>query len=259
MASYRTIWISDLHLGTSACRASDLLGFLEEVSADRIYLVGDIIDLEQMKTRASLREPHMRVISRLIELNDRSSEVVYVPGNHDAEIRKMANRHVFGIPVLKQAVHTTAGGCRLLIMHGDEFDHELRDGSPLQRFGSFAYESIMGADVLVNRVRRVFGQTHVPISANVKNRLSAVNDFIERFETMAARFAAERQYDGIICGHIHKPVIKRLESVVYANDGDWVEHGSALAETRDGTLTLLNWGHDSVQAGQLSDTTPIAA
>ncbi len=258
-ANYRTVWISDVHLGTLACRANELLSFLEEVSAERIYLVGDIIDLEQMRSRTSFTDTHMQVIKRLIDLNDKDCEVVYVPGNHDVEFRGMLNRRVFDIPVVENAIHETVNGDRYLVIHGDEFDDELRDGSYLQRFGSFAYETIMGFDVMVNTVRRSLRQAHWPLSATIKGRLTMVNDFIERFESIAAQFAAERGFDGVICGHIHKPTIRTIGQVTYANDGDWVEHSSALAETYEGAIKLLNWQSNSIQVSSLPKPSPIAA
>ena len=256
---YRSLWISDTHLGSSAARTTDLLNFLEEVSADRLYLVGDIIDLERMKTRPNFCEPHMRVIRRFIDLANRGCEVVYVPGNHDTEVREMVGETILGVRIVRDAVHVTASGESLLVMHGDEFDEELRDGSSLERVGSIAYEAIMDVDVLVNRLRRKMRWDHMPISARIKGRIGLVNDFIDRFESAASRFACEQGFDGIICGHIHKPVVRRMHDVIYANDGDWVEHGSAVAETPDGRLELLNWVTDQVRVEHTAELAPIAA
>lgn len=246
-ASYRTLWISDVHLGTHACRASDLLEFLGKVRADRLYLLGDIVDLQSLKSRPLFPAQHLAVIAAFVELARHGTDVVYIPGNHDCEFRNMVGRDICGIPVMLEACHTTPAGKRLLVTHGDVLDGAIRKGTNLEKFGAAAYAVLLQADVLFNRLRRLIGQDHIPISASIKRRLRSANEYIARYETVAADYALQRGFDGIVCGHIHRPRLARIGDCLYANDGDWVEHRSALAETADGTLQILNWQADTLR------------
>jgi UDP-2,3-diacylglucosamine pyrophosphatase LpxH len=245
-ASYRTIWISDVHLGTPASRATDLSNFLAEVRADRIYLLGDIIDLKAMKLRPMFPGTHMGVIAALLQIVNRGTEVIYVPGNHDREIRSLAGRDICGVPVMLEALHETPSGRKLLVTHGDVLDARIRSGTSLERFGAAAYALLLRADVLFNKIRNGMGQEHLPISAAIKRRIRSANMYIERFETVAAEYACERAFDGIVCGHIHRPCLRRIGDTLYANDGDWVENRTALAEAADGTLQLLCWQYGRI-------------
>ena len=245
--TYRTLWISDVHLGTKASRADTLLDFLSEVQTDRIYLVGDIIDLQRMKTRPIFPEQHIRVVTELARLHHEGTEVIFIPGNHDFEFRRLAGHDVMGIPVALEAVHRTPGGKRLLVTHGDVLDGQIRQGTNLEKFGAAAYTVLMELDVLINRMRRSLGQDYFSLSAALKRRLDGANEYIRRFEAIAARYADERGYDGIVCGHIHRPCVRRIDGVLYANDGDWVEHSTALGERADGALELLEWQSNQVR------------
>ena len=244
--SYRTLWLSDVHLGTKASRADDLLTFLSQVRADRIYLVGDIIDLERMKVKPSFPETHMRVVAKLVNLSNDGTDVIFIPGNHDYEFRELAGSDVLGIPVMLEAVHRTVTGKKLLVTHGDVLDGRVRSGTNLEKFGAAAHELILEVDVLINRLSRVLGQDYFPLSAYVKRRLRGANEYIRRFEEVAAQYAADRGFDGIVCRHIHRPKVRAINGCLYANDGDWVEHRTALAERPDGTLDVLEWRANSV-------------
>jgi UDP-2,3-diacylglucosamine pyrophosphatase LpxH len=258
-ASYRTLWISDVHLGTHASRARDLLDFLGKVRADRLYLLGDIVDLQSLKSRPMFPGQHLAVIAEFVERARRGTEVLYIPGNHDFQFRKMVGRDICGIPVLLEACHTTPAGKRLLITHGDVLDGAIRKGTNLEKFGAAAYALLLQADVLFNRLRRRLGQDYFPISASIKRRLSSANEYIARFESMAAEYALQRGFDGIVCGHIHRPRLARIGDCLYANDGDWVEHRSALAETADGTLQILNWQADAIRVHAPGNIPSLAA
>ena len=244
--TYKAVFISDVHLGTAACRAGDLLQFLNSIETEKLFLVGDIIDLERMKLRPSFPDLHRQIVKRFIQLAASGTEVIYIPGNHDHEFRDMVGRDVCGIPVRMNADYVTADGRRLLIAHGDELDGILRNGTGIEAVGAAAYAVLMQVDVMVNQLRERLGHDHLSISRHVKLRLSSANEFIARFEEEAARYAAERGYDGIVCGHIHRPGVRMFDEVLYCNDGDWVEHRTALAETSDGRLELLRWEHDRV-------------
>lgn len=243
---FRSLWLSDVHLGTGACRAAQLLDFLNDVQTDKIYLVGDIIDLARMKSRPRFPDVHMAVVSRLISLASEGVEVVFIPGNHDFEFRDLAGSEICGIPVQLEAVHETPLGEKWLVMHGDILDGRIRQGTNLEKFGAAAYFLLTEADALINRFRLSLGQDYYSMSAGLKARLSGAREYVERFETFAAAYAGERGFDGVVCGHIHKPGVRMIDGVLYANDGDWVEHGTALAETPTGELRLLGWQQDEI-------------
>ena len=246
MSNYRTLWLSDIHLGTKSSRADELLHFLEETSADRIYLVGDVIDLKCMKSRPLFMDQHMQVVSQLIALANRGTEVIYIPGNHDHEFRAIAGREICGIPVQVEACHMTPAGKKLLVAHGDILDERIRMGTNLEKFGAAAYFVVRQIDASLNSLRRLLGQDYFPLSALVKEKMRGAQEYISRFESIAAEYAAWRGYDGIVCGHIHKPAIRDINGTLYANDGDWVEHRTALAETHAGGLEILGWQNDAV-------------
>jgi UDP-2,3-diacylglucosamine pyrophosphatase LpxH len=257
--NFRSLWLSDVHLGTRASRASELLDFLAAVKAERIYLVGDIVDLARMKSKPRFCDRHMRVVSELIRLAKAGTEVLYIPGNHDYEFRNLVGHEVFGIPILMEAIHETAGGERLLVTHGDLLDGRIRKGTNLEKFGAAAYFLLSETEVLINKWRKSFGQDYVSISMNVIQKLKGAREYIRRFETFAAELARERGLDGIVCGHIHKPSIRRLDGILYANDGDWVDHQTALGETQDGELQLLTWQKDELAVGTRYEIEPLAA
>lgn len=256
---FRSLWLSDVHLGTGACRATELLDFLNEVHADKIYLVGDIIDLERMKSRPRFPETHMAVALKLMSLAREGTEVVFIPGNHDFELRGLAGSDIGGIPVQLEAVHQTPTGEKWLVMHGDLLDGRIRRGTNLERFGAAAYFLLTEADALINRLRRSLGHEYYSMSASLKARLSGAREYIERFETIVAEYAGERGFDGVVCGHIHKPGVRMIDGVLYANDGDWVEHGTALAETESGELKMLGWRQDTILVGEAAASDLLAA
>jgi len=257
--AYRALWLSDVHLGTGASRAGDLLAFLQEVSARVIYLTGDIVDLQRLKARPRFPAPHWQVVARFLELARTGTRVIYVPGNHDVEFRTLAGGNVCGIEVALEMSHECAGGQRLLVIHGDCVDRRIRRGNYVNRFGSAAYRWLVEADTRINQLRHRLGRDYSSISTKVKTRLRSANDYIRTFEETAARYALKRGFDGVVCGHIHRPCIREIHGVFYANDGDWVEHRSALAETSDGGIQLLRWSSGSVIAEPTFSSIPVAA
>jgi len=239
--SYRTVWISDIHLGYRHCKADFLLEFLTSVRFETLYLVGDVIDFWSLRSQWHWPAQHSAALRALLERADRGSRVVYIPGNHDELVRDFAG-NVFGrIAIQKQAVHTTACGQRLLVTHGDEFENLIRCSPLLRVLGSASYSALLRVNRLYNLWRSWRGHPYWSLATHLKNRVGNARRAIESFERAAVEYASARGFDGIVCGHIHQPHVRELDGIVYCNDGDWVENCTALAENPDGRLELLHW------------------
>jgi UDP-2,3-diacylglucosamine pyrophosphatase LpxH len=240
---YRSIWISDVHLGLRESKASFLLDFLDRHEADRYYLVGDIVDGWALKRSWYWPASHNAVIQELLE-RAKHAEVTYVPGNHDEAARSFPGLRFGGVSVQMQATHTTADGRRFLVLHGDEFDGVIRHARWLSVLGAWAYSGCLKLNRYVNRVRRWAGLPYWSLSSYLKQQTKQAVQFIADFENAVARRAADRGADGVICGHIHHPEMRSIRDVQYANTGDWVESCTALVEHFDGRLELLRWVPD---------------
>jgi len=237
---YRTIWISDAHLGLRESKAEFLLDFLDRTQADTYYLVGDIIDGWALKRSWYWPPSHNDVVQCLLEIA-RTADVTYIPGNHDEAARAFPGIRLGGIHLAKQATHTTADGRRFLILHGDEFDGVIRHARWLSMLGAVAYTGILKLNRHVNRARRWVGLPYWSLSAYLKNRTKKAVQFIADFEDAVARRASLENVDGVICGHIHQPEMRPIHGVKYVNTGDWVESCTALVEHQDGRLEILRW------------------
>ncbi len=238
---YRTVFISDLHLGTPGCKADCLLDFLQHVESEYLYLIGDVVDGWRLQKRWFWPKRHGQVLRALLARSRRGTRVVYLPGNHDETLRKRIGRGFAGVRVLHDAIHETADGRRLLVIHGDAFDGVCTDMQWLARLGSIAYDLALQANTGFNRLRRWLGLRYWPLSAFLKARVKAAVNFVERYEHALAAEARRRAVAGVVCGHVHKPEIRTIEGVQYFNDGDWVESCSALVEHMDGRLELVHW------------------
>ena len=240
----RSAFISDVHLGTPGCRAELLLDFLRNLDVDKLFLVGDIIDLERMQQSVHWPSSHTAVMRTIFRLAGAGMDVTYVPGNHDANLRAFAGSEFRGVKLRLNTVHETADGRRLLVTHGDQFDSELRIGSLKERIGSAAYQWLVDVDVSINRVRKRLGYQRIRIASAVKMKITSARQYIEEFECLASLYARRRGLDGIVCGHIHKPACIEEDGFGYYNDGDWVEHCSALVEDETGGLRDIAWTVD---------------
>ncbi len=239
---YNAVWLSDIHLGYKGCRAEFVLDFLEHNPARTIYLVGDVVDIWALRRSFLWPDSHHAVVKKLIQLAADGTRVVYIPGNHDERCRDLCGRFLLNIEILREAVHTTAEGKRLLMVHGDEFDHAVRCG-PLHRLaGELGYDLLLFLNRWGNRLRNRLGLPYWSLAYYVKNRVANARQAIRAFEAAAAREAARRGLDGIVCGHIHQPEIRSIDGILYCNDGDWVESCTALVENREGRLELVHWG-----------------
>lgn len=241
---YRTIWISDVHLGTRGCNDRLLIDFLDHVDSDTLYLVGDIIDGWRMKKRFYWPERHNAIVRRVMKRAKHGTRVVYVPGNHDEMFRQFAGISFGGVEIRRKAIHVTADGRRLLVLHGDEFDTIVLAHRWLAFLGDAAYHVLMRLNLVVNAVRRRLDLPYWSLSKHAKHKVKNAVEFISRFEEAVAHEAARINVDGVVCGHIHTAEARAFGEIVYYNDGDWVEGCTALVEHRDGRMEILHWAEE---------------
>jgi len=240
---YRTVWISDVHLGTPGCKAAHLVDFLKHVDCDRLYLVGDIIDGWKLRSTWYWPQEHTNVLRKLLTKASRGTEIVYVTGNHDEFLRKFVHFRLRAgnLRLCNEAIHTTADGRRLLVMHGDLFDVITRYHRWVALAGDVAYNAMMSINMHLNRARAVLGMRYWSLSAFAKNSVKNAVNVISEFEESLTRECQRRGLDGVVCGHIHHAEARMVGDVGYYNCGDWVEGCSALVEHRDGRIEVLRW------------------
>ena len=256
---YRTIWISDVHLGTRGCNDRMLIDFLDQVDSHTLFLVGDIIDGWRMKKRYYWPERHNAIVRRIMKRAKRGTEVIYIPGNHDEMFRQFAGMNFGGVQIRKRAVHITADGRRLLVLHGDEFDTVVMAHKWLAFAGDAAYEFLMKLNVVVNAVRRRFDLPYWSLSKHAKRKVKNAVEFISRFEEAVAHEAELQNADGVVCGHIHTAEERLFGGVTYYNDGDWVEGCTALVEHFDGRMEILHWADEIAARAPRAQPVAIAA
>jgi UDP-2,3-diacylglucosamine pyrophosphatase LpxH len=238
---YRAIWISDVHLGTRACKADFLLDFLRYTDSEYLYLVGDIVDGWRLRKSWYWAQSHNDVIQKILRKARKGTKVVYIPGNHDEWLRDYTGHHLGGVLLLAEAIHVTADGKKLLVIHGDAFDGVVRYARWLALLGDWAYDLTLRFNNAFNRARRHLGYPYWSLSAYLKSRVKNAVQFVSDYASAIAAEARAHRVDGIVCGHIHQPEIRAMEGVLYCNDGDWVESCSALVEHFDGRLEILHW------------------
>jgi len=253
---FRTIWISDIHLGTPGCNADLLMDFLKSIECGTLYLVGDIIDAWRLRKGWYWPARHNDVVRRILKMAKHGTHVVYVPGNHDEVLRDYAGLAFGDVTIANEVVHETADGRRLLVLHGDQFDSVVLYAKWLAFLGDSAYEFLLKANRVVNFFRRRFGLPYWSLAAHMKKRVKNAVSFISRFEEVVARAAAERHVDGVVCGHIHSAEIRRFGDIVYYNDGDWVESCTALVEHEDGRIEIIDWAERKRAEAMDAPSTP---
>jgi UDP-2,3-diacylglucosamine pyrophosphatase LpxH len=238
---YRAIFISDVHLGTRGCKAEFLLDFLRHSESEYLYLVGDMVDGWRLRKSWYWPQQHNDVVQKLLRKARKGTKVIYVPGNHDEWLRDYAETQLGGVLLQREALHVTADGRRLLVVHGDDFDGVVRYARWLALLGDWAYDLALWLNHGFNVVRRRLGYPYWSLSAYLKFKVKNAVQFIGEFADAIAAEARARQVDGIVCGHIHHAEIRDIGGVLYCNDGDWVESCSALVEHVDGRLEILHW------------------
>lgn len=243
----RAVFLSDLHLGSNHCHATELAEFLAGIECRKLYLVGDIVDLWWMASRrARWGDAELCVIERLHAMRRAGTEIVYIPGNHDRPIRRMCGLALPAMRVRRRAIHRTLDGRRLLVTHGDEFDSITHFGNLQEKFGDWLYDRILDGNRLFNRARQRFGLRYWSLADFLKRRSGAAERYIERYVQAGLDDARRRGLDGIVCGHIHRAAMIERDGLLYANDGDWVESLTAFVEEADGTLRLLTHRGDAL-------------
>ena len=238
---YRTIFLSDIHLGTKGCKAGHLLDFLNHVTAETIYLVGDIFDGWQMERSWYWPGSHDAVVQKVLGMAKNGTRVIYIPGNHDDVMRRYCGTHFAGIQVHPQYLHTRADGKTFLVLHGDAFDGVVLYAKWLAVLGHKAYGIALKLNTVFNNVRRWLGMDYWSLSAWLKFKVKNAVQFISNFEQAVIAEAKNCQADGVICGHIHHAEHKVVDGTIYINDGDWVESCTALVEHEDGRMEILYW------------------
>ncbi|MFZ6751620.1 UDP-2,3-diacylglucosamine diphosphatase [Undibacterium sp. Ren11W] len=255
VSRFRTIWISDLHLGTTGCQAARLLEFLQATESETLYLVGDIIDGWQLKRRWYWDQAHNNVVQLVLKKAKKGTNVIFVPGNHDEAVRQFIDLDFGGIKVRDELIHVTAQGKRMLVLHGDRFDGVIACAKWLAYVGDSLYTVILKFNQVFNNWRARVGLPYWSLSQYLKLKVKNAVSYISSFENALADEARKRGLDGVICGHIHKAEIRDINGITYCNDGDWVESLSALVEDASGALRLVSW-HDIVLGERANEMMP---
>jgi UDP-2,3-diacylglucosamine pyrophosphatase LpxH len=251
---YRSIWISDIHLGTPGCKAQFLLDFLRHNESDQLYLVGDVIDGWQLRKNWYWKQSHNDVVQKVLRKARKGTQVTYVAGNHDELLRQFIGLAFGEIKIVNEACHTMVDGRRLWVTHGDLFDGVIQHAKWLAYLGDSAYTLALALNDRLNAIRHRFGMSYWSLSQYLKHKVKNAVSYITAFEEALTTEARRKGYDGVVCGHIHRPEIRDIDGVLYCNDGDWVESLSALVETHLGELKIVYWPYrDSSPASTVEE------
>ena len=238
---YRTLFISDVHLGSKGCQAELLLDFLRYHTAEKVYLVGDIVDGWRLKKNWYWPQSHNDVVQKLLRLARKGADVIYLPGNHDEFLRDYLGTHFGGVSISDREVHETADGRRFLVIHGDQFDIVVRHAKWLAALGDRAYVFAIKMNTHLNKIRRYMGLPYWSLSAWAKMKVKSAVNFVGEFEKALCNEAERTKVDGVICGHIHHAIMHDDYGIEYINTGDWVESCTLVAENHDGTMEIILW------------------
>jgi UDP-2,3-diacylglucosamine pyrophosphatase LpxH len=247
----RSVWISDIHLGTKHARVEELLDFLRVVDCKYLYLVGDFIDGWELKFRWFWREDYNTLIQKLLRKSRKQTKVIYISGNHDEFIEQFMGMKFGSVTIARQVMHTAADGKKYLVIHGHQADGLTHFNHLLEKLGSHLYNWILDFNLYFNRLRRAMGFGYWSLAAYLKFKAKSAVKFVTEYEETLAQMARNQKADGVICGHIHRAEIKKLGDVEYMNCGDWVESCTALVEDFDGKIRLIHFHeNDVMRAGR---------
>ena len=242
----RAAWISDVHLGTRTSNADALLRFLRDYECEKLYVVGDLIDIWQLRRGRYWPQQHNDVIQKILRKARKGVPVIYIPGNHDEFVSTFAGAYG-NISIQPHAIHNTADGRRLLTIHGHELDTVVQNAKWLAYLGDAGYQFLLSLNPAINFVRRRFGLGYWSLSAYAKKHVKDAVNFIGEFEKAIVRYAEKFCVDAVLCGHIHSAAIHQLGGVTYYNCGDWVESCTALVEHDNGVIELVRYPAFPVQ------------
>ncbi|MFB6261749.1 MAG: UDP-2,3-diacylglucosamine diphosphatase, partial [Thiohalorhabdaceae bacterium] len=249
----RSIFISDVHLGTRGAQTEQLLDFLERIEPDNLYLVGDILDFWKGRSGWYWPRANNQLVQKVVDLAAGGTNVVFIPGNYDEVLRDYVGSEFNGVAVERDTIHEAADGRRYLVLHGDEFDSVVMHNKWVAYLGGEAYNFLLLVNRWFNYIRRRLGFRYWSLSAFLKHKVKNAANYIASFEHAVAREANSRGVEGVICGHIHKAEITSIQGVTYGNCGDWVESCTALVEHPDGRLEILEWIHGTADVVELSE------
>jgi UDP-2,3-diacylglucosamine pyrophosphatase LpxH len=239
-AKVRAAWISDVHLGTRGANTGALLEFLRDYDFEVLYVVGDLIDIWQLRRTIYWPQQHNDVIQKILRKARKGTRVVFIPGNHDEMISEFEG--VYGNVIIeKQSIHETADGRRILVIHGHELDTVVQNVKWLAFVGDVGYQFLLSLNPFINFFRRRFGLGYWSLSAYAKKRVKDAVSFVGRFEEEVVRYATRHAVDAVLCGHIHSAALRQIGSTTYYNCGDWVESCTALIENSDGRIEMLSY------------------
>ncbi|HOX72708.1 MAG TPA: UDP-2,3-diacylglucosamine diphosphatase [Dokdonella sp.] len=239
----RSVFISDVHLGTRACQAESLLGFLRDYSAEHLFMVGDIVDFWAMKREVRWTAAQNTVVQKILRRARHGEKVTFIPGNHDEALREHVGIRFGEIALVGEHVHTMADGKRYLVIHGDEFDQVTRYHRWIAVLGDIAYNGLVRVNVWLSWLRRRLGIAgYWSLAGYAKRKVKLAVSFVGDFERSVARAVRDRGLDGVICGHIHVAAMRKVDGIDYVNCGDWVDSCTAIVEHHDGRLELIEWG-----------------
>ncbi|GGP50826.1 UDP-2,3-diacylglucosamine hydrolase [Shewanella algicola] len=249
---FHAMWISDVHLGSIDCKAEFLLHFLNHSQSDYLYLVGDIVDVWALKKRVYWPDSHDNVIKKILELASNGTQVVFIPGNHDEAFKAYADSHFKGVTLAKQHIHESITGKRFLMLHGDQFDSQVCVSRAYAKLGDHLYDVLLWLNRQLHAVRSTMGYPYRSLASYIKLRVNKAQQAITQYRDAVLRYAAKKQVDMVVCGHIHQPELSEhtinQHPLIYANDGDWVENCTLIVETLEGDVQLLKWNEQNLQA-----------
>lgn len=239
---YKSVFISDLHLGSKHCDAKSLSDFLENLQTEKLYLVGDIVDGWRLTKKWYWPKSHSNIVQKIIKIS-KKTDVVYITGNHDEFLRSVHDINVGSIEVRNRVTHLGVNNKKYLVVHGDMFDNLMRTktGRFIMRFGDLAYDGLIYFNRVVNSFRKLFNMQPWSLAKYLKHKAKAAASYIGDFELEMIKYCKKEGYDGIICGHIHHATIREVAGIVYMNDGDWCESCTALVEHHDGTFEIKHF------------------
>ncbi len=241
LITYKSLFISDVHLGTKGCQADKLLEFFKFSRSENLYLVGDIIDVWAMQKTFYWPQPHNDVIQKILRKARHGTKVFYIVGNHDEVFRKFIPMHFGDINIVNRVIHETQLGKKYLVVHGDAWDGVMKYAKWLSKLGSIAYELLLRLNIFINFFRKLRGKSYWSLAKFLKYKVKNAVKYIGEYERTVSDYAKRKKYDGIICGHIHHAEDQNFDGINYLNCGDWVESCTALAEKYDGTFEIIYW------------------